>query len=145
MSLYGTESRERGYGLWSVHCNFVRDGNYSERGRACIPKPHQPGLIFPSWQNESQKVAVATLCVLWGANQLEPEATLYIYIWYDKYTVYLRRAFSSGRDLGWTVQLCYHMKKVYSKKSTLPQTAWMDCLQCPHQLKQDHIVLFEVI
>jgi hypothetical protein len=26
----------------------VRDGNYNERGWACTPHPHQPGLIFPS-------------------------------------------------------------------------------------------------
>jgi hypothetical protein len=32
----------------SVHCNFVRVGNYSERGWACTSHPHHPGLIFPS-------------------------------------------------------------------------------------------------
>ncbi len=38
---------------WSVHCNFVRDGN-------------KPGLIFPSWRNVCQKAAVDTLCVPCG-------------------------------------------------------------------------------
>ncbi len=36
----------------------------SERGWACTPHPHQPGLIFPSWWNIRQKSAIATLCVL---------------------------------------------------------------------------------
>ncbi len=49
---------------WSVHCNFVRDCNYSERGWAYTPHPHQPGLIFPSWWNVRQKAAAATLCTL---------------------------------------------------------------------------------
>jgi hypothetical protein len=31
---------------WSVNCNFVRDGNYIDRGWACNPHPYQPGLIF---------------------------------------------------------------------------------------------------
>ncbi len=35
--------------------NFVRDGRYIERGWACTPHPHQPGIIFPSWWNVRQK------------------------------------------------------------------------------------------
>ena len=45
-------------------CNFVRDGKYSDRGRASIRSHHQPGIIFPSW-NVRQKVAVATMYTLW--------------------------------------------------------------------------------
>ncbi len=41
-------------------------GKCSERGWACTPHHHQPGLIFPSWCNVRQKVAIATLCVLCG-------------------------------------------------------------------------------
>ncbi len=48
---------------WSVYHNFARDGRQSERGRACIPHPHQAGRILPSWWNVGQKVAIATLCV----------------------------------------------------------------------------------
>jgi hypothetical protein len=33
---------------WSVHCNFTGDGYSNERGWACTPHPHQPGLILPS-------------------------------------------------------------------------------------------------
>jgi hypothetical protein len=33
---------------WSIHCNFVRDGNRLKWWWACTPHPHQPGLIFPS-------------------------------------------------------------------------------------------------
>ncbi len=50
---------------WSVHCNFTGEGKCSERGWACTPTPHQPGLISPSWLNVRQKAAVATLCTLW--------------------------------------------------------------------------------
>ncbi len=50
---------------WSVHCNFTGDGKCNERGLACTPHPHQPGLILPSWWNVRQKAAVATLCTLW--------------------------------------------------------------------------------
>ncbi len=50
---------------WSVHCNFTGDGKCNERGWACTPHPHQPGLILPSWLNVRQKAAVATLCTLW--------------------------------------------------------------------------------
>jgi hypothetical protein len=49
---------------WSGHCNFTGDGKCNERGRACTPHPHQPGLILPSWLNVRQKAAVATLCTL---------------------------------------------------------------------------------
>jgi hypothetical protein len=49
---------------WIVHCTLVRDGKYSERVWTCTPHPHQPGLIFSSFWNVRQKVAVATLCVL---------------------------------------------------------------------------------
>jgi hypothetical protein len=49
---------------WSVQHNFVRDGRCSERGWECTPRPHQPGLIFPSRWNLRKKVAVATLCTL---------------------------------------------------------------------------------
>jgi hypothetical protein len=49
---------------WSVHCNFTGDGECSEKGRACTPHPHQPGLILPSWSNVRQKATVATLCTL---------------------------------------------------------------------------------
>jgi hypothetical protein len=46
--------------------NFVCDGRYSENGGwACTPHHHQPGLIFPSWWNVRQKMAVATQCNLW--------------------------------------------------------------------------------
>jgi hypothetical protein len=51
---------------WSVHCNFTGEGKCNERGRACIPHPHQPGLILPSSLNVRQKAAVATLCTLWS-------------------------------------------------------------------------------
>ncbi len=51
---------------WSVHCNFTGDGKCNERGWACTPHPHQPGLILPSWLNVRQKAAVATLCTLWS-------------------------------------------------------------------------------
>jgi hypothetical protein len=50
---------------WSVHCNFTGDGNCNERGWACTPHPHQPGLILPSWWNVRQNAAVAILCTLW--------------------------------------------------------------------------------
>ncbi len=54
---------------WSVYTEtYVRDGKWSERGRACTPHPHQPGITFPSWWNVRQKAAVATLCVLCGLN-----------------------------------------------------------------------------
>jgi hypothetical protein len=46
---------------WSEHCNFTGDGKYSERGWACTPHFHQPGIILPSWWNVRQKAAVATL------------------------------------------------------------------------------------
>jgi hypothetical protein len=48
---------------WSVHCNFTGEGKCNERGWACTPHPHQPGLILPS---SRQKAAVATLCTLFG-------------------------------------------------------------------------------
>ncbi len=48
----------------SVHCNFTGEGKCNERGWACTPHPHQPGLILPSSLNERQKAAVATLCTL---------------------------------------------------------------------------------
>ncbi len=35
-------------GQFFLHHNFVHDGRYSERGWACTPHPHQPGLLFPS-------------------------------------------------------------------------------------------------
>ncbi len=50
------------------------------------------------------------------------------------YAVYtrVRRASISGRELGCTGLLCHHaMKKGYSKKSTLPQANWLDCLLSP--------------
>jgi hypothetical protein len=50
---------------WSVHCNFTGEGKCNERGWACTPHPHQPGLILPSSLNVRQKAAVATLCTLW--------------------------------------------------------------------------------
>ncbi len=45
---------------WSVHCNFTGEGKCNERGWACTPHPHQPGLILPSSLNVRQKAAVAT-------------------------------------------------------------------------------------
>ncbi len=51
---------------WSVHSNFTGEGKCNERGWACTPHPHQPGLILPSSLNVRQKAAVATLCTLWG-------------------------------------------------------------------------------
>ncbi len=53
---------------WSVHWNFTGEGKYNERGWACTPHPHQPGLILPSSLNVRQKAAVATLCTLCSAN-----------------------------------------------------------------------------
>jgi hypothetical protein len=50
---------------WSVRCNFTGEGKCNERGWACTPHPHQPGLILPSL-NIRQKAAVATLCTLWS-------------------------------------------------------------------------------
>jgi hypothetical protein len=38
--------------------------NTVKGGWACTPPPFQPGLIFPSWWNERQKSAIATLFVL---------------------------------------------------------------------------------
>ncbi len=52
---------------WSLHCNFTDDGKCNERGWACTPHPHQPGIILPSWLNVRQKAAVATLYTLWSA------------------------------------------------------------------------------
>ncbi len=52
---------------WSVHCNFTGEGKCNERGWACAPHPHQPGLILPSSLNVRQKAAVSTLCTLWCA------------------------------------------------------------------------------
>jgi hypothetical protein len=52
---------------WSVHCNFTGDGKCNERGWACTPHPHQPGLFLPSWWNVRQKAAAATLCTLCSA------------------------------------------------------------------------------
>ncbi len=49
---------------WSVHCNFAGEGKCNERGWACTPHPHQPGLNLPSSLNVRQKAAVATLCTL---------------------------------------------------------------------------------
>ncbi len=46
---------------WSVHCNFTGDGKCSERGWACTPHPHHPGLILPLLWNVRQKATVATL------------------------------------------------------------------------------------
>jgi hypothetical protein len=34
--------------LPTAHCNFTGDGKCNERGWACTPHPHQPGLILPS-------------------------------------------------------------------------------------------------
>jgi len=45
--------------------NFVCDGRYSENGGERVHYHHQPGLIFPSWWNVRQKMAVATLYILW--------------------------------------------------------------------------------
>jgi hypothetical protein len=48
------------------------------------PQPHQPGLIFPSWWNVRQKVAVATLCALWilpPSLQNIEWLSLYISLW----------------------------------------------------------------
>ncbi len=56
---------ETGSVSWSVHCNFTGEGKCNERGWACTPHPHQPGLILPSSLNVRQKAAVATLCTLW--------------------------------------------------------------------------------
>jgi hypothetical protein len=50
---------------WSVHCNFTGEGKCYERGWACTPHPHQPGLILPSSPNVCQKAAVASLCTPW--------------------------------------------------------------------------------
>jgi hypothetical protein len=50
---------------WSVHCNFTGEDKCNERGWACTPHPHQPGLILPSSLNIRQKAAVSTLCTLW--------------------------------------------------------------------------------
>jgi hypothetical protein len=58
---------------WSVHCNFTGEGKCNERGWACTPHPHQPGLILPSSLNVRQKAAVATLCTLWAAYRGEHE------------------------------------------------------------------------
>jgi hypothetical protein len=49
----------------SVHRNFTGEGKCNERGWACTPHPHQPGLILPSSLNVRQNAAVSTLCTLW--------------------------------------------------------------------------------
>ncbi len=56
--------------LKRIHCNFTGDGKCKERGWACTPHPHQPGLILPSWWNVRQKAAFATLCTLWVNSSL---------------------------------------------------------------------------
>jgi hypothetical protein len=48
---------------WSVQHNFVRDDIMKGCGRG-LPHPHQTGLIFPSFWDVRQKVAIATLSVL---------------------------------------------------------------------------------
>jgi hypothetical protein len=52
---------------WSVHCNFTGNGKCNERGWACTPHPHQPGLILPSRLNVRQNADVTILCTLWVA------------------------------------------------------------------------------
>ncbi len=42
---------------WTIQHNFERDG---ERGWLA-PHPHQAGMIFPSWWNVRQQLAIATL------------------------------------------------------------------------------------
>ncbi len=51
---------------WSVHCNFVRDGNYSEKGWACIPPPphpHQLGTNFSIMMECTPESGGSHLCV----------------------------------------------------------------------------------
>jgi hypothetical protein len=54
-------------GAWSVHCNFVGyvmvTTYTSERGWACTPHPHQPGLIFPFMMECTPKKRRLPLCV----------------------------------------------------------------------------------
>ncbi len=49
---------------WSVHCNFTGEGKCNERGWACTPHPHQPGLIYPHhWMYASkQRLELCVLC-----------------------------------------------------------------------------------
>ncbi len=65
---------------WSVHCNFTGEGKCNERGWACNPHPHQPGLILPSSLNVRQKAAVATLCTLWFRHWACADAILLTHI-----------------------------------------------------------------
>ncbi len=59
-------------------------------GWACTPHPHQAGLFFPSWWNVSQKVAIATLCVLCGLDDTNyRDGTAVV-----NYTEYTMRKFS---------------------------------------------------
>jgi hypothetical protein len=62
---------------WSVHCNFTGKGKCNERGWACTPHPHRPGLILPSSLNVRQKAAVATLCTRWFCAPQRWLCTLY--------------------------------------------------------------------
>jgi hypothetical protein len=62
---------------WSVNCNFTGEGKCNERGWACTPHPHQPGLILPSSLNVRHKAAVATLCTL-CAQHTESYSALHI-------------------------------------------------------------------
>ncbi len=94
---------------WSVHCNFTGEGKCNERGWACTPHPHQPGLILPSSLNVRQKAAVATLCTLrsyqparlqrlaWRYDNPMPESTILnppfsdneFYCWFHEYLITL--------------------------------------------------------
>ncbi len=59
---------------WSVHCNFTGDAKCSEKGWACTPHPHQPGLILLSWWNVwvYARKRLLQLCVLCGRNYSNP-------------------------------------------------------------------------
>ncbi len=50
---------------WSAHCDFVRDGNYSDRSRRAPSTLTSLGKFFIIMEcTVRQKAAVATLCVL---------------------------------------------------------------------------------
>jgi hypothetical protein len=71
---------------WSVHSNFVRDGSYSERGKACSAPP--PSL---AWANFSIKMECTpegeschSVCTLWSrppARYMDQHTYFYGYVY----------------------------------------------------------------
>jgi hypothetical protein len=62
---------------WSVHCNFVRDGKYSERVRACTPPPSPAWTNFSIMECKPESGRCHSVCTLWYKNQKSHNYLLY--------------------------------------------------------------------